>query len=109
MVKSNGRWHPPDDFGKENDPDNDFPIRQAFTDYSGQARQFVISYFRTDLGYGVQAVEEGKDGDGYFFREFDPTSPYLALVKARWPLVATRFASSGPRRAYFIWSDTLEV
>lgn len=83
MIKSNGRWHPPDDSGQKNDPDNDFPIREAYSDYSGQARQFVISYFRTGLGYSVHAVEEGKDGDGYFFREFDPTSPYIALGQIR--------------------------
>ena len=79
MVNSNGRWRASGDSDQRNDPDNDFPIRQAFTDCSGQARHLVISYFRVDLGFGVQAEEEGKDGQGYFFREFDPTSPYLAL------------------------------
>jgi hypothetical protein len=79
MVDSNGRWRLPDDSGKRDDPDKDFPIRQAFTDCSGQTRHFVISYFRARLGVGVQADEEGKDGQGFFFREFDATSPYLAL------------------------------
>ena len=79
MVGSNGRWQLPDESGKRDDPDKDFPIRQAFTDYSGQPRHFVISYFPANLGFGVQAEEEGKDGQGFFFREFDATSPYLAL------------------------------
>jgi hypothetical protein len=84
MVHSNGRWKVPDESGKpDDDPDRDFPIRQAFTDCSGQARHFVISYFRPSLGFGVQAVEEGKDGQGYYFREFDATSPYLALGRLR--------------------------
>ena len=83
MAQSNGRWQVPDESGKRDDPDRDFPIRQAFTDYTGQARHFVISYFRANLGFGVQAEEEGKDGEGYFFREFDPNSPYLALGRIR--------------------------
>ena len=83
MAPSNGRWQVPDESGKRDDPDRDFPIRQTFTDYSGQARHFVISYFRANLGFGVQAEEEGKDGEGYFFREFDPNSPYLALGRIR--------------------------
>ena len=83
MVHFNGRWQVPEDSGKRDDPDKDFPIRQAFTDSSGQARQFVISFFPVNLGFAVQAEEEGKDGQGYFFREFDPTSPYLALGRLR--------------------------
>lgn len=94
MVESNGRWHPPEGSGKENDPDNDFPIREAYSDYSDQGRQFVISFLQTDLGYSVQAAEEGKDGNGYFFREFDPTSPYIALGRIRGRIreaLATRY------------------
>ena len=83
MVHSNGRWRLPDESGRRDDPDKDFPIRQAFTDYSGKPRHFVISYFPANLGFGVQAEEEGKDGQGFFFREFDATSPYLALGRLR--------------------------
>ena len=83
MVHSNGRWRNPDESGKRDDPDKDFPIRQAFTDCAGQTRHFVISYFPASLGFGVQAQEEGKDGQGFFFREFDATSPYLALGRVR--------------------------
>jgi hypothetical protein len=83
MVGSNGRWQLPDESGKRDDPDKDFPIRQAFTDCSGQPRHFVISYFPANLGFGVQAEEEGKGGQGFFFREFDATSPYLALGRLR--------------------------
>jgi len=83
MVDSNGRWRVPDDADKRDDPDKDFPFRQPFTDYSGQTRHFVVSYFPASLGFGVQAEEEGKEGQGYFFREFDATSPYLALGRLR--------------------------
>ena len=81
MVSSNGRWRVPDDSDEPKDPDNDFPFQQTFTDCSGQQRDFVFSCFHTDLGFGVQAEEEGKDGEGFFFREFDATSPYLALYR----------------------------
>ncbi|MGH9881441.1 MAG: DUF7713 domain-containing protein [Pyrinomonadaceae bacterium] len=83
MVGSNGRWKPPDESGHRNDPDQDFPFRDAFTDCAGQTRHFVTSYFPASLGFGVQAVEEGKEGQGFFFREFDATSPYLALGRIR--------------------------
>lgn len=83
MVHSNGRWRRPDESGRRDDPEADFPIRQAFTDCSGQTRHFVISYFRATPGFGVQAEEEGQDGQGFFFREFDATSPYLALGRLR--------------------------
>ena len=83
MVDSNGRWKPPDESGPRDDPDQDFPFRQAFTDCDGQTRHFVISYFPASLGFGVQAKEEGKDREGFFFREFDATSPYLALGRLR--------------------------
>jgi len=80
MVGSNGRWRVPwDESDKREDPDKDFPFRQALTDCAGQERNFVISYFHTSLGFGVQAEEEGKNGEGFFFREFDASSPYLAL------------------------------
>ena len=81
MVGFNGRWRVPEESGKRDDPDKDFPFQQAFTDCSGQERSFVISYFHTSLGFGVQAEEEGKEGQGFFFREFDATSPYLALSR----------------------------
>lgn len=83
MVHSNGRWRVPGDSDEHNDPDNDFPIRQEFTDCSGQTRQFLITFFQVDLGFALHAEEEGKDGRGFFFREFDTTSPYLALGRIR--------------------------
>jgi len=83
MVDSNGRWQHPGESDQADDPDKDFPIRQAFTDCSGQTRHFVITYSRLRLGFGVHAEEEGKDGQGYFFREFDAVSPYLALGRVR--------------------------
>ena len=83
MVESNGRWQHLGESSQDDDPDKDFPIRQAFTDCAGQTRHFVITYFPVRLGFGVQAEEEGKDGQGYFFREFDAMSPYLALGRVR--------------------------
>ena len=83
MANSNGRWQPPNESNNDDDPDRDFPIRQAFTDCSGQTRHFLITYYPLRLGFGVHAEEEGKDGQGYFFREFDATSPYLALGRLR--------------------------
>ena len=83
MVNSNGRWQPPNESSNDDDPDRDVPIRQAFTDCSGQTRHFVITYYPLRLGFGVHAEEEGKDGQGYFFREFDAASPYLALGRVR--------------------------
>ena len=83
MVGSNGRWKPPDGSDHRDDPDQDFPIRQTFTDCAGQERHFVISYFPASLGFGVQAKEETNDREGFFFREFDATSPYLALGRVR--------------------------
>jgi hypothetical protein len=83
MVDSNGRWLPPNEPSNDDDPDKDFPMRQAFTDCSGQTRHFVITYYPVRLGFGVHAEEEGKDGQGYFFREFDAASPYLALGRVR--------------------------
>jgi hypothetical protein len=38
----------------------------------------------TQLGYAITATEEGAgDNAGYYFREFDATSPYLALGRLR--------------------------
>ena len=83
MIDFNGRWQPPNESSNDDDPDKDFPIRQAFTDCSGHTRHFVITYYPLRLGFGVHAEEEGKDGQGYFFKEFDAVSPYLALGRVR--------------------------
>ena len=83
MADSNGRWRPPGDSHHGNNPEDDFPIRQSCPDWSGKERHFVISFQRVDLGYSVQAEEEGKEGQGFYFREFDPTSAYLALGRLR--------------------------
>ena len=83
MIHLNGRWRVPDDSDEPEDPDKDFPFHQTFTDCAGQTRHFLVSYFPASLGFGVQAEEEGKDGQGFYFREFDATSPYLALGRLR--------------------------
>jgi hypothetical protein len=47
-------------------------------------RWFVISLDEVELGYAVSATEDETDGeDGYYFREFDPNSPFLALGRLR--------------------------
>ena len=83
MADTNGRWRRPAPLGNHDDPDEDFPFRQTFTDCAGRARNFVISYSRTGTGFRVQAEEEGKDDHGFFFREFDANSPYPALGRLR--------------------------
>ena len=65
------------------DPDADFPIKEEVEDYAGRARQFVITYYRSLLGFTVTAAEETKDGLGYEFSAFSPTSPYHALGSVR--------------------------
>lgn len=83
MVQFNGRWLPPQDPAEGDDPEKDFPIRDTYTDCAGQKRHFVISPFPVSLGFALQAEEEGNDRHGFFFREFDATSPYLALGRLR--------------------------
>lgn len=83
MVQFNGHWRPPQDSGEGDDPEKDFPIRDTYTDCAGRERNFVISQFPVSLGFAVEAKEQGTDLDGYYFREFDPTSPYLALGRLR--------------------------
>lgn len=83
MVQFNGRWRPPQDSGEGDDPENDFPIRDTYTDCAGRERHFVISQFPVSLGFALEAKEEGTDLDGFYFRQFDPTSPYLALGRLR--------------------------
>ena len=51
MVSINGRWKGPGASDEPNNPDDDFPFRETFTDCSGQARHFVISFFRVELGF----------------------------------------------------------
>jgi len=76
MTSGNGRFHPEEKY--TNDPDKDFPIRDKVHDFAGKEREFEITFHKTGLGYSVQAVELGKD-PGYYFRAFDPNSPYEDL------------------------------
>ena len=81
MTHKNGRFSDGD--SPENSRDV-FPIREDFEDFSGKRRWFEICMVRLQLGYSVSATEEGtRDGQGYFFREFDPISEYLALGRLR--------------------------
>lgn len=77
---------------------SDFPIREAFEDFSGEMRAFVIDCHEGPLGYTVRAREEKPKGEGYEFAAYSETSPYDALrrlrEKARRSL-ATRHLSRG--------------
>lgn len=83
MVQFNGRWKSPEDSSEESDPESDFPLYDTYTDCAGQERRFMITTFPVSLGFALQAQEEGSDGYGFYFREFDTTSPYLALGRIR--------------------------
>jgi hypothetical protein len=79
----NGRFHPPDP-GNSDDPNDVFPLRDDFCDCCGHRRWFVISMDDVQLGYALSAREEGAAGDdGFYFREFDANSPFLALGRLR--------------------------
>ena len=84
ITGGNGRFRPPGDPESSRDPDDVFPFRDDFCDCCGQRRWFVISMDRVQLGYSISATEEGTENeDGYYFREFDASSPYLALGRLR--------------------------
>jgi hypothetical protein len=85
MIRDgNGRFRLPGDSGRSEDPEDVFPLRSEFCDYSGQRRWFIITMDRVELGYSLSATEEGiENEEGYHFREFDPNSPYLALGRLR--------------------------
>jgi hypothetical protein len=68
---------------RKDDPNSDFPFCEVYTDCAGQARHFVVSCHLVPLGFGVVAEEADKGGNGFFFREFDASSPYLALGRVR--------------------------
>jgi len=82
MIRFDGLWGTPDESSEPEDPNSDFPIRETYKDCAGQEHVFVISIFAVSIGSALHASEEGTDR-GYFFREFDPTSPYLALGRLR--------------------------
>ena len=68
---------------EHNDSSLDFPIHESVEDAFGKQRSFIITYEALDLGYQVEAQEEGKDGLGYEFSSFSETSPYNALGSLR--------------------------
>ena len=57
-------------------------MRETFTDCVGQEHAFIFSIFPVSFGTALHALEEGKV-HGYSFRQFDPTSHYLALGRLR--------------------------
>lgn len=85
MIRNgNGRFRPPGDPESSQDPDDVFPLRDDFCDCCGQRRWFVISMDPVQLGFAISATEEGtEEHDGYYFREFDPNCPFLALGRLR--------------------------
>jgi hypothetical protein len=82
-MKWNGRYLPFEPEREENNPEHDFPMKEEFQDFAGKKRQFEITYHDVGLGYTVQAVELGKDGNGYIFSTFAHGSPYLAIGQLR--------------------------
>lgn len=84
MREDNGRFRPAGGPADSQDPNDFFPVREDFVDGCGQLRWFVISMDEVQLGYAISATEdETADQDGYYFREFDPNSPFLALGRLR--------------------------
>jgi hypothetical protein len=82
-VACNTNDYPVETFEMEhNDPSLDIPIRESVEDAFGRQRSFIITYEALDLGYLVEAKEEGQDGLGYEF-SFSQTSPYNALGPLR--------------------------
>lgn len=64
-----------------------------------------------DLGYSLSATEEGNEReDGYYFREFDPNNPYLALGRLRVKIrraLATRHLEERASGHFLPLHDTL--
>jgi hypothetical protein len=111
MIRSgNGRFHPPDP-GKSDDPHDVFPLRDDFCDCCGRRRRFVISMEDVQLGYSLRATEEPAEGeDGYYFREFDANSPFLALGRLRGRIqraLATRHLEERAPGDFLALHDTL--
>jgi hypothetical protein len=84
-MENNGKKRPPSDVDMENEenPEDDFPMRDVVEDAFGNKRSFLISYRTVGPGHTVTAEEEGKDGYGYQFESFSETSPYNALFDLR--------------------------
>jgi hypothetical protein len=111
MIRSgNGRFHPRDP-GNSSDPHDVFPLREDFGDCCGQRRWFVVSMDEVQLGYAISAQEEGVEGgDGYYFREFDANSPFLALGQLRGRIrraLATRHVEERAPGDFLPLHDTL--
>jgi hypothetical protein len=83
MSDSDGNGRPLGDSSGAEDPDADFPLHDTYTDCAGQQRQFTISFTRIPLGFSVEAQEEDVEGEGYYFHDFDPISPYHSLGRIR--------------------------
>jgi len=67
----------------EQDPNQDFPMRDTVEDATGNQRSFLINYREVGFGYELVAQEEGKEGMGYEFSAFSEMSPYHALGSLR--------------------------
>ena len=93
----------------EQDPNQDFPVRDAIEDAAGKERSFLITYREVGFGYELVAQEEGKEGMGYEFSAFSETSPYHALGSLRAKMhrcLATRHITRRGSR-YMPLHDTL--
>jgi hypothetical protein len=63
------------------------------------------------LGFAISATEEGtEDHDGYYFREFDPNCPFLALGRLRGRIqraLSTRYLEERAPGDFLPLHDTL--
>lgn len=111
QKNGNGRFRPPGPPEDSRDPNDVFPFQENFCDCCGHQRGFIVSMDRIPPGYAVSATEEGAEGgNGYFFREFDPNCPYLALGRLRRTIrfaLATRHLEEREPGSFTPLHDTL--
>ena len=62
-------------------PEEYFPSKESFQDFTGKQREFLIDLHTQERGYFLRANEmhpSDKDG-GYSFAAYSPTDPFFAL------------------------------
>ncbi len=102
----NGRFRP---FDEDKANEDDFPLSEKIEDCARKERHFTIRLRDVQLGYLLEAEEEGTEGLGYLFSAFDSTSPYLALGALRDKMrrvMGTRHLTTGAGGAT-VFGDTL--
>jgi len=59
-----------------------FPFEEAFEDFAGNKRTFILSCFHTGEGYVMDAKEKGKE-NGYEFSAYSETSPPFGQLRKK--------------------------